>query len=123
MRHSTDRESSRQDHEGGSFAIGLLAGTAIGIGLGVLFAPRPGAELRGQLTDQANDLASSASRQYQRATSTASNLAARGREMYGQAREAVNRGTDEAQRYVRDQAEAISDDLAEATMDTEGSPL
>jgi hypothetical protein len=35
----------------------------------------------------------------------------------------VNRGTDEAQRYVRNQADAIADDLAEANMDTEGSPL
>ena len=38
---------------GGSFLMGLLAGTVLGAGLGMLFAPRPGAELRTQLTDQA----------------------------------------------------------------------
>lgn len=41
---------------GGNFVIGLLAGTVLGAGLGMLFAPKPGAELRSQLTDQANSV-------------------------------------------------------------------
>ena len=31
---------------GGSFLMGLLAGTVLGAGLGMLFAPKPGAEVR-----------------------------------------------------------------------------
>ena len=37
----------------GAFLMGLLAGTVLGAGLGMLFAPRAGTELRSQLSDQA----------------------------------------------------------------------
>ena len=36
---------------GGSFLMGLLAGTVLGAGLGMLFAPKAGSELRNQLTE------------------------------------------------------------------------
>jgi gas vesicle protein len=39
---------------------GFLFGLGLGIGLGVLFAPMSGEEAREQLSDRANDLASSA---------------------------------------------------------------
>lgn len=39
---------------------GFLIGLGLGIGLGVLFAPMSGEETRGQLSERANDLASSA---------------------------------------------------------------
>ena len=34
---------------GSSFLMGLLAGTVLGAGLGMLFAPKAGSELRNQL--------------------------------------------------------------------------
>ena len=34
---------------GGSFVMGLLTGTVLGAGLGMLFAPKAGTELRNQL--------------------------------------------------------------------------
>jgi|SRR5262245_26633720 len=46
---------------GGSFLMGLLAGTVLGAGLGMLFAPKTGAEARKQLSEQANRLRSTAS--------------------------------------------------------------
>jgi gas vesicle protein len=95
----------RFDNEGsggGSFVIGLLTGTVLGAGLGMLFAPKAGSELRGQLSEQAGKVANQASEQYRRASETASDLADRGREMYDKARDAMSRGADEAQRYVRD---------------------
>ena len=96
----------RFDNEGGgggSFVIGLLTGTVLGAGLGMLFAPKAGSELRGQLSEQAGKVANQASEQYRRASETASDLADRGREMHRQgARRHVTRGADEAQRYVRD---------------------
>jgi gas vesicle protein len=91
---------------GSSFVMGLLTGTVLGAGLGMLFAPKAGSELRNQLSEQAGNIANTASEQYRRATETAGEWAERGREagrdMYDKARDAVSRGTDEAQRYVRD---------------------
>ena len=37
----------------GAFLMGLLAGTVLGAGLGMLFAPKAGADLRNQLSEQA----------------------------------------------------------------------
>src|SRR4029077_8061199 len=95
----------RYDNEGGgggSFVMGLLTGTVLGAGLGMLFAPKSGSELRGQLSDQANNIANQAQDQYRRVSGAASDLADRGREMYDKARDAVSRGSEEAQRYVRE---------------------
>src|ERR687888_2707045 len=95
-----------REEGGGSFLMGLLAGTVLGAGLGMLFAPKSGSELRSQLSEQAGNLANTASEQYRRATEAASGWAERGREagreMYDKARGAVSRGADEAQRYVRE---------------------
>lgn len=104
-----ENESGR----GGSFVMGLLTGTVLGAGLGMLFAPKPGSELRsqlsgqaGQLANQAGQLANDASESVRRAGNTASDWAEKGREkgreVYDRTREAVTRGTEEAQRYVRE---------------------
>jgi len=128
----------RFEHEGGgggSFVMGLLTGTVLGAGLGMLFAPKAGSDTRQQLSEQASTLANTATEGYRRASETATDLASRGREtavdfanrgrdtatdlanrgldtatdlankgldVYDKARDAVARGTDEAQRYVRD---------------------
>src|SRR5437667_12669561 len=87
---------------GGSFVMGLLTGTVLGAGLGMLFAPKAGAELRGQLSEQAGNLKNQANEQYRKASEAAGEWADRGREMYDKARDAMSRGADEAERYVRD---------------------
>ena len=95
----------RYDNEGGgggSFVMGLLTGTVLGAGLGMLFAPKAGAELRGALSEQAGNLANTASEGYRKAQEAAGDWADRGREMYDKAKDAVARGADEADRYVRD---------------------
>src|ERR1700681_958777 len=100
---------------GGSFVMGLLTGTVLGAGLGMLFAPKAGQELRNQVFEQAGNLASTASDGYRRASDTASdladrgrevagNLAGRGREMYDKARDAASRGAEKARRSARDTA-------------------
>src|ERR1041385_8541981 len=93
---------------GGSFVMGLLTGTVLGAGLGMLFAPKSGSELRNQISEQAGNLANNASEGYRRATETASDWADRGRQMYDKAKDAVSKGTDEAQRYVRDTASSVA---------------
>ncbi len=95
----------RFDNEGGgggSFVIGLLTGTVLGAGLGMLFAPKSGSELRNQLSEQAGNIANTASEGVRRAQETAGEWADQGRKVYDKARDAVNRGTEEAQRYVRE---------------------
>ena len=51
----------RQGGGGGSFVMGLLTGTVLGAGLGMLFAPKAGSELRDQISDQAGNIANQAS--------------------------------------------------------------
>jgi len=107
--------------------MGLLTGTVLGAGLGMLFAPKAGSELRGQLSEQAGNLANSASEGYKKASEAASEgykkaseaateWAGKGREagrdIYDRTKDAVNRGTEEAQRYVR-----------ETTGPSSGSPM
>ncbi len=48
----------RYDNEGGGsgFMMGLLAGTVLGAGLGMLLAPKAGSELRGAIGEQARNL-------------------------------------------------------------------
>jgi gas vesicle protein len=101
----------RFDNEGGngsSFVMGLLTGTVLGAGLGMLFAPKSGSELRGQIAEQAGNIANTASEGYRRASETAGDWADRGRQMYDKAKDAVSKGADEAQRYVRDTTSNLS---------------
>lgn len=93
----------RYDNEGsgaGGFMMGLLTGTVLGAGLGMLLAPKAGSELRGALGEQARTWGNAASEQYKRASETAGTWAERGREMVDKARDAVSRGADEARSYA-----------------------
>jgi len=118
MADGYDRFDNNEGSGGGSFVMGLLTGTVLGAGLGILFAPKAGSELRGQISEQAGNLANQASEGYRRATEnagqwadkgreTAGEWAERGKDMYGKAKDAVTRGADEAQKYVRDAASSI----------------
>lgn len=111
-RYDRERMENRYDSDaaGGSFVMGLLTGTVLGAGLGMLFAPRAGSELRSQITEQAGNLANNAHEGYRRASETASEWADKGRGMVDRARDAVSRGADEASRYAR-----------EATQETTGN--
>jgi hypothetical protein len=71
---------------GGSFLMGLLAGTVLGAGLGMLFAPRAGSELRNQLGEQAGRLRNTAGGAYSTATDRVTQIVDKGREAYDRAR-------------------------------------
>ena len=71
---------------GGSFLMGLLAGTVLGAGLGMLFAPKAGSELRSQLGEQAGKLRTQATDGYQQASEKVSQIVDRGKEAYERAR-------------------------------------
>ena len=86
-------EYDRYEREegGGSFLMGLLAGTVLGAGLGMLFAPKAGSELRSQLGESASRLRSTANDAYAQAGDKVSQMVDRGREAYDRARSSVNK--------------------------------
>jgi len=97
MADSYDRYES---DSGGGFMMGLLTGTVLGAGLGMLLAPKAGSELRGVIGEQARNWGNTASEQYRHARETAGNWAEKGREMVNQARDAAAHAADQARGYV-----------------------
>jgi gas vesicle protein len=83
-----------REEGGGSFLMGLLAGTVLGAGLGMLFAPKAGAELRSQLgtqlADQTGKIREVADPYYQQATEKVSQIVDKGKEAYDRARSSVS---------------------------------
>jgi len=83
-----------REEGGGSFLMGLLAGTVLGAGLGMLFAPKAGSELRSQLGTQLADgtgrIRDVADQGYQQASDKVSQMMDRGREAYDRARSSVS---------------------------------
>lgn len=84
-----DYERYDNDSGSGGFMMGLLTGTVLGAGLGMLLAPKAGSELRGTLGEQARNLSSRASEQYRKASDSAGQWAEKGREFVDRARENV----------------------------------
>jgi gas vesicle protein len=82
----------------GAFLMGLLAGTVLGAGLGMLFAPKAGSELRTQLSEQANKLRDTASETYNQASEKVTQMVDRGREAYDRARTTASRAGETASR-------------------------
>jgi gas vesicle protein len=78
--------SKRGDNDG-SFILGMLAGSFVGAGLGMLFAPRAGSETRNQLSDRAERLRSTAADMYGQAADKVGALVDTGREAYYESRE------------------------------------
>ncbi len=85
---------------GPGFVMGLLTGTVLGAGLGMLFAPKSGSELRGQISERASTVGRGASEGYRKAASAANTVAEKSRGIYGRARDAVARGAEEVKRYT-----------------------
>src|SRR5262249_8466243 len=83
-----------REEGGGSFLMGLLAGTVLGAGLGMLFAPKAGSELRSQLgntiADGTGRLRDVADQTYSQASEKVSQMVDRGREAYDRARSTVS---------------------------------
>src|SRR3954453_14146880 len=79
-----------REEGGGSFLMGLLAGTVLGAGLGMLFAPKAGSELRSQLTEAAGQLRSKAGDFGPQASEKGSQSVDRGPEAYDRARSSVS---------------------------------
>lgn len=94
MADSYDRYDS--DGAGAGFMMGLLTGTVLGAGLGMLLAPKAGSELRGVIGEQARHIGSRASEQYRKASSSAGTWAEKGRELVDRTRESAEKAADES---------------------------
>src|SRR5262245_31831755 len=97
---------------GGSFLMGLLAGTVLGAGLGMLFAPKTGSDLRNQISEQTGRLKSTANDAYSQVKSTANDA-------YSQASEKVSQIVDRG-REAYDRARHPGSDTTSGTGTTSG---
>lgn len=94
-------------YEGSSgFVAGMLAGVTVGLGLGMLFAPRTGAEMRRTIAGSASDLKEAASETYKQTSGRVRDMVDRGRD---QARDLVDRGRDQARDAVRTAQDAMNE--------------
>lgn len=115
----------RYDNEGAGagFMMGLLTGTVLGAGLGMLLAPKAGSELRGALGEQARTFGSRASEQYRRASTSATTWAEKGREFVDRARETAGRGSDERGGYSGSTSGSTMGGSSFGSTGTTGSPF
>ena len=103
------RGENAQNAAGNSFLIGVLAGAAVGVGLGLLFAPRAGAELRRRVGGLSTSLRDEGARRYRQARDrvdeTVAKLADSGQELRGTVWNTVARGAQEVEAYATDKTE------------------
>lgn len=106
---------------GGGFLMGVVCGAAVGAAVGLLLAPRSGAELRGQIADGAERFRRQAADAANRASSTINDIVSRGRDAAARGRETVSdlvdRGRDAAERG-RESFEEVRANFARAGIDT-----
>jgi gas vesicle protein len=88
------------DTNGGGFMMGLLTGTVLGAGLGMLLAPKAGSELRGTLGEQARHVSEWGTEQYRKASEAATHWSDKGREYVERARDVVAQGAEDARGYA-----------------------
>ena len=97
------------DHRGKHpFALGVLAGAAVGVGVGLLFAPRTGAQMRKEVGNQLTHMKGSCSTGYHRAKDAASDWAHRSRGVYDTTREKVIHSAHETRQYIREVSDAVT---------------
>ena len=118
MADSFDRYEN-EGNGGGGFMMGLLTGTVLGAGLGLLLAPRAGSELRDAIGGQAKNLGNAASEQYKKASDAAGNWAEQGRDLVNKAKDVVARGADEARGYAS--GRGYSSGSSGSSLDNSGS--
>jgi gas vesicle protein len=83
-------ETGISERENGQlFFYGLICGVVLGAAAGMLLAPRPGAELRHDMTDSARRLRRKAGELYGEASQVVGDVAARSRRAFEAGREAL----------------------------------
>ena len=106
--HSTDEYGYTTGHGGNEFFIGLLCGTAVGAAIGLLLAPKTGAEMRHTLAESADRFRRRANETYNEASGAVSNLVEKGRS-------AVRRAQNKAESAMEDAASSIRSETTGST--------
>lgn len=88
------------DGSGWALMFGLLAGTLVGVGLGLLLAPKPGEQLRAELGERTRDLRNKAAEHYRKAAEQAGDWAVKSRDLADRVRDAAAHGVAEAKGYT-----------------------
>jgi gas vesicle protein len=82
---------------GAGFLLGLLSGAVLGVGIGMLLAPRSGAELRHGLAQSANDLQRAATDSLNQVSSKVRETAEKGRGAISRAKDSWDQTRQEAE--------------------------
>jgi len=97
-----ETEQTTNSSGGYGFAIGVLVGAMAGAGLALLFAPKPGAQLRGELGDTMNAWRDTATKKVRE-------VADRAGSQLNDLSSAANRAKNTATSAARDMADGASD--------------
>jgi gas vesicle protein len=115
VRRKTMSARHRDDRSGGGFFMGIVTGSLLGGALAVLFAPKPGSDMRRDLADGAGELGQAAKERWEDVTAAASSAVEKGREAYGQARASaqeaaaqVGKSADNIEGAVKDAASTVA---------------
>jgi gas vesicle protein len=103
---------TRYSQPGGGFVSGLLFGAAVGAALGVIFAPRAGADTRRQLASSGSRIREGAMRTYEQARDAGSAAVSKARDAYDRGRDAFDRTRRDVQDTVEDAASSASDTMS-----------
>jgi gas vesicle protein len=109
----------------GGFLSGLVVGTALGAAAAMLFAPKPGWEMRRDLADTAGDLGQAAKDRWEDVSEGVASAVDKGRETYDQAVGTVRQVADDAGRSVdgaKDAVKKVADTAARGTMGSASVP-
>jgi gas vesicle protein len=100
---------SEESSGGGGFLTGLLFGTAIGAAIGLLLAPKSGAEMRRTLVDSAEKFRQKANETYTEASGAVSDLVEKGKKAARQGRDRVESAVGEARSAYNEEVNANRD--------------
>src|SRR5262245_9807881 len=78
-----------ENGNGNSFLFGLVCGAALGALAGLLLAPKPGSELRSDVSDSARRLRRKAGEMYDKGSNVVTDVAAKSRRAFEAGREAL----------------------------------
>ena len=102
MMHDWHASENTAAHTSGAFAWGLLCGAAAGAALALLYAPKPGKEMRHQVSDSAQRLKRRASEAYDGASHAVGDVLARSRKAVEVGRETFRKARPEDARTPQD---------------------
>jgi gas vesicle protein len=106
--HSSDDYGYTTANSGNEFFIGLICGAAVGAAVGLLLAPKTGAEMRQTIAESADRFRRKASDTYSEASGAVNNLVEKGRS-------AMRRGQAKAESAMDDVASNLRSETTGTT--------